>query len=340
MERSGGEADPTEDAEDRVTLVPADDVALGSRRRALEFVRRLYEKAGDDNIFFMAGAISFNVLVAIVPLFLFAVGVSGYVLTARFADPTSVLIDQLVQAMPAIGGDINLVTTVRESVGSVMENRGPLGIVGAVLLLWFSTRLVGTLRTVLREIFDVAQDRGIVGGKIFDAKVVVVGGLLFILNIGVSGVLTWAQRYPVEFLGLSGTTVSLLEQTIAYVVAFASIWLLFLGIYRFLPARGIPWRTALIAATVAAVLHELLKQGFGWYATSVADFRTTYGNLVTLAVLFLWIYYEALVFIIAGEAAQVWTMRRARRLQTRRALFGSESSSAGASAPSPQDTPA
>ena len=41
------------------------------------------------------------------------------------------------------------------------------------------------------------------------------------------------------------------------------------------------------------------------------------GNLVTLAVLFFWIYYEALGFILGGEVAQVWTMRRARRVQIR-----------------------
>ena len=101
-----------------------------------------------------------------------------------------------------------------------------------------------------------------------------------------------------------------------------SIWVLFLGVYRFLPARPIPWRTALIAASFASMSHELLKFGFGWYATELANYRTTYGNLITLAVLVFWIYYEAVVFILAGEVAQVWTMRRALRVKTRGALFG------------------
>ena len=72
-----------------------------------------------------------------------------------------------------------------------------------------------------------------------------------------------------------------------------------------------------MAATYTALLHELLKAGFGWYVTEVANYRTTYGNLITLAVLFFWIYYEAIGFILGGEVAQVWTMRRARRVQLR-----------------------
>jgi hypothetical protein len=40
-----------------------------------------------------------------------------------------------------------------------------------------------------------------------------------------------------------------------------------------------------------------------------------------LAVFYFWIYYEAQVFILGGEFAQVWTMRRALRVRTRGALF-------------------
>ena len=53
---------------------------------------------------------------------------------------------------------------------------------------------------------------------------------------------------------------------------------------------------------------------FSWYATEVANYGSTFGNLATVAVLFFWIYYESLVFILGGEVAQVYTMRRASRL--------------------------
>jgi membrane protein len=75
----------------------------------------------------------------------------------------------------------------------------------------------------------------------------------------------------------------------------------------------VPWRTAIIAATFTAVGHELLKMAFSWYATDVADYGTAFGNLATVAVLFFWIYYGALVFILGGEFAQVSTMRKASR---------------------------
>jgi uncharacterized BrkB/YihY/UPF0761 family membrane protein len=59
----------------------------------------------------------------------------------------------------------------------------------------------------------------------------------------------------------------------------------------------------------------VLKLGFSWYVTSVADYSTTYGNLATLAVLFFWVYYTSIAFILAGEIGQVSTMRRAWKVR-------------------------
>jgi uncharacterized BrkB/YihY/UPF0761 family membrane protein len=45
--------------------------------------------------------------------------------------------------------------------------------------------------------------------------------------------------------------------------------------------------------------------------TEIADYGSAFGNLATVAVLFFWIYYGAVVFILGGEVARVYTMRKA-----------------------------
>lgn len=295
-----------------------------AHQRALTFLKRVIKKAEEDGIFFMAGAISFNVLVAIVPLLVFAVGISGMVLSARFVDPAAVVVDLIQEALPAIRGDLDLSAQVRREVSKILGEGANFTLVGGVFLVWFSTRLVGTLRTALKEIFDISQTRGIVQGKIYDIQMVLVGGLLFLVNLWLTAGVQIARDYGVGLLGLEGYAVTAVRRGSATVLAFLSIWVLFLVIYRYLPARRIPWKAALIAATFTALLHELLKAGFGWYVSEVANYRSTYGNLLSVAVLFFWIYYEAIGFVLGGEVAQVWTMRRARRVQVRRVHGGGE----------------
>lgn len=298
----------------------ADPTRLVPRwRRGLDAARRVLSKAMEDNIFFMAGAIAFNFLVAVVPLVLLLVGIAGFVARARFVDPSGVVVPYLLEILPAIQGEVNLIENLRGVIDGVVEERAGYSVVGSVVLLWVATRLVETLRVALNEIFDITQRRSFVRGKLFDAVVVVVGGVLFLANIAATVVVEAVGRYGLDRLGLEGWGGVLSRELLAHVVAFATIWVLFVTVYRYLPARRIPWRTAIVAATFMAVLHEAMKAAFSWYAASVADFRSTFGNLTTAAVLFIWIYNGCLVFILGGEVAQIYSMNRVRRITIRQA---------------------
>lgn len=283
--------------------------------RAREFVRRLWVKVLEDDVFFMAGAVAFNLLVAVFPLILLAIGVTGYVLSAQVEDPVGATVALVESMMPQAGGGVDVGGIVNRVVTEVVAQRSGFTFFGALFFTWLATRLVGTLRVVLRETFDIGQDRGILKGKLFDVQVVVVGALLLTLNLGVTIVFGAAVTFGVEILGPGGPVMGFAERLAGQVLALASVWTLFLIVYRYLPARRIPWRTAVVAATFSAVLHEALKIGFSWYATDVADYSSTWGNLATVAVFFFWIYYEALVFILGGEVAQVYTMRKAGKVQ-------------------------
>ena len=296
-------------------LLPPDP---GRARRLRNFLFRVLSKAEEDNIFFMAGAITFNLLVALFPLILLFIGISGFILTSRFPDPASVLIPFLVGNLPTVGGDVDLVSRVQGIIDSLLADRASFSLVGFLVFVWISTRLVGTLRTALREVFDFSHGRGIIRGKLFDALMVVVGGLLFVVNVGITVALKTAEDVGISVTGLEGPGLTFLRQTSAQLLAFVSIWVLFLLIYRYFPPRKIPWRTALTAATFTGVLFEATKYFFSWYLTNAANYSTIYGGLTSAAILFFWIYYGAIVFILGGEVAQVYTMSRTRRLHASR----------------------
>jgi membrane protein len=148
-------------------------------------------------------------------------------------------------------------------------------------------------------VFDLPEERGIIEGKIFDAKMVVVAGTLFAANTAITIVLEAAQTYGFELLGLGeGETVAMLRALYAQVLAYAFIFVMFVLIYRYLPLRRISWRIA-----------------FAWYVANLANYTTTYGYLATAVILVFWIYYSAVVFILGGEVGQVYELHRIRRRQ-------------------------
>ena len=281
--------------------------------RVAEFLRRLWQKSVEDEVFFMAGAVAFNVLIALVPLLILGIGLTGFVLSARFGDPTDAILALVADNLPQAGEGVALVEAFRAPVSSHVERRTGFTVFGALFLVWISTRLVATLRIALREIFDLGRQRGVLMGKLFDIQAVLIGVSLLTLNLGVTVAFEATIDYGIGLIGVDGSAFSIIERLLGHGLALGSIWTLFLIAYRYLPARRIPWRTAWVAATFSALVHEALKWGFSWYVTEIADYGSAFGNLATVVVLFFWIYYGSIVFILGGEVAQVYTMRKASR---------------------------
>ena len=281
-----------------------------------EFLHALWMKVQDDDIFFMASAISFNLLVAVIPLVLLCVGLTAYVLSAQVADPAEAIVTLLMGNLPQASAGLDPSSAVRAVVEGILVRRSGFTFLGALLFVWLATRLVGTLRTALRRVFQIPQMRGIVRGKLFDAQVVILGVVLLTLNLGITLTTEAALVYGGQLLGAGAPVISTVDFFLGNLVAVASIWTLFLVVYRYLPARRTPWSVAFVAATFTALVHEMLKQGFSWYATEVADYTSTWDNLATVAILLFWIYYEAVVFILGGEIAQIYTTMRARPMRS------------------------
>ena len=274
----------------------------------------VWKKGEADNIFFLAGAIAFNVLVAFIPLLLAVIGIAGTVLRGQQAQNT--LVQYLRQTIP---GAVEL--PYEEILSKLAENSTGILSIGTLFFLWIATRLVGTLRTVLREIFDIAEGRTIIAGKIFDIKMVFMAGTLFALNVGLTIGLRVGAEVASRATGIQPEEIPFFSQASnlwPQMLAFATIWVMFLLVYRFLPPRRIRWSTAVIAATFTSLIGEAMKYGFTFYVENMADFNAFWGNVATFVVLVLWVYYTSVVFILGGEVGHVVTMNRIRKRQKER----------------------
>ncbi|MGD2152713.1 MAG: YihY/virulence factor BrkB family protein [Gemmatimonadales bacterium] len=296
--------------------------ALQSWATLKDYVVRVSEKADDDNVFVLASGLTFSVVAAAVPFLFILVSLISLTLEAAAeaagVEPIEQLRQYLDAIVPVLSGTIEMSAErnlPEEVIERVLNSRREIGLIGFVAFVWLSTRLFGSVRAILREIFDLRQSRGVIQGKIFDAQMVLVSSVLVILNIGITIVYNLVMARGFEFVGLSPEQVGFAERASAWFTALAFIFLLFLLLYKYVPARRVPWRMALTAAAFTAVCWEILKVGFTFYLTRVASYQSIYGGIATLVVVVLWFYYLSIVFVLGAEVAQVYEMRRVRREQ-------------------------
>ena len=280
-----------------------------------DYAKRVWDNAGEDNIFFLAGGIAFNILLAAIPFFLLLATGIAYLLN-RSTDASSAEISAIIdRLLPTAQGPNPVITRV---INDVIRSGNKVGWWSALGFVWFSTRLFGSLRTVLAEVFDIESERGIVAGKIFDIKITVVATVLVAAYTALSAYLAAATTRGIAVLseiGLRQDLMGRVEYSIGRGLAFAFIVLMFFSLYKYLPLRRVRWQTAFIAAMFTATCFELAKNLFTAYMTRFSPGSIYTGTLLAAVVLVTWVYYAATIFILGGEVAQVAELRRVRRHQ-------------------------
>jgi membrane protein len=289
------------------------------RQAALQdYVRRVWDNSAEDNIFFLASGVAFNIILATIPFFLLVVSGLGYVLnmspTTSLANVSS-LLDRL---MPPGQGASTARDLVHSLLLDLIRGRSRVGLYGAIGFIWFSTRLFGSLRSVLASVFDIDRDRGIIAGKWFDVRVTIIATVLVVGYTALSAYLAIATTRGAQLLselGVEARTMGSLQYNAGRALAVLMVGLIFLCLYKYLPSRHIRLKKAMVSAGVAVVLFQLAKAAFRIYLRHFNPGSVYTGALAAGVIVFLWVYYLALVFVIGGEVGQVYELRRVRRLQ-------------------------
>ncbi|HVA58138.1 MAG TPA: YihY/virulence factor BrkB family protein [Gemmatimonadaceae bacterium] len=281
-----------------------------------DYLVRMWDNSFEDNVLFLASGVSFDVLLASVPFVITLVSGLTFVLDLSPAMSNAEITDIVDRMLPPHGDAVG--TTVHRVINDTLQAHHSLGIWSALIFLFLSTRLFGSLRTVVAEVFDVDATRGIIAGKIFDVKMTLLATALFVANTVISAYLAIARSRGVEILmdlGLRKDVMGSLEYALGRGVAFLFLASMFFAIYRYLPARRVRWQTALVASLFTSVLFEAAKQLFSVFIHHVNTASVYSGALAAIVIVVVWVYYSAIVFILGGEVGQVYELRRMRRLQ-------------------------
>jgi membrane protein len=278
----------------------------GWHRSVTGVVRRTVQAAVEDNVPFLASALSFDLLLTIPPFAILLLGIVGHLVQARLASGDIGIHALLGQFVPSLGSFAGL----EGLLAGVVEHRGQLTLVGVPAFLWFSTRAFAGLRAALNEVFDTEDSRPWLLAKLLDAGLVGVTAALLLANAyisalgaareaALSGVAGWAWRFALQLAAVFFST------------------LLFFVVFKVAPDRRIGWRTALVASACCAVAFEAAKRLFALYVATFATFDRfiSDANVLGFFLSMLWVYFTCLLFLLGGEIAETYDLVRRRRAQ-------------------------
>jgi len=242
-----------------------------------------------------AGSMAYFGVLSMFQLLVLGIVVGSFILGE--GDAREFVIEQ-VQAGTPLDAD-----TIAGVIDAAIESRGTLTIVGFGFLLWSALGIFSALSNGISRVFENAPRRPFLQDKLVGLLLMALTGVLAVasLVIGVvTGLLQQAAESALADLPGGGVAVWLIGLIAPILLIFIAFWV----IYKVVPNRPVRWGEVLPGAVVAAILWTVLRFGFTWYATSVADYESAFGTLSTGITLLVFLYFASVVILLGAEFAR------------------------------------
>ncbi len=278
------------------------------RSPLLDHVIRTVEHYGSVKGSQQAGAVTYFGFLSFFPVMALAFFAIGYVARV-YPDAQDQLVTALDEVLPGlIGGGDNEI-----SLDQVQDSASAVGLIGLAGVLYAGLGWLSALRDALIVVFELPEQLqpNFVIGKIRDLTSLLVLGLVLVLSVAVSGVITRFSTDVLDLAGLGGELAPLLAG-LAVVLGVLAGSLLFFAMFRLLADPKTPRRSLWAGAVLGAVGFEVLKQlsGFLLGATKGQPAFQAFGIALILVV---WINYFSRVVLYAAAWAHTSPAARALR---------------------------
>lgn len=246
-----------------------------------------------DNGFFLAMGLAFNLLLYVVPLIWLMTSVLGY--TVLESERAMVEVQSVVrQFLP------HSEQAFADNLASIVSHRGLLGLVGFFFFLIFSSTLFGSVRHVLNTVFKVQRRRSFLRGIGHDFLMMLGTAVLLLLAIALTSLLALMRALGAEQLPLLTPVLEVFLSIVGKLFAWLFLFAILYVFYRFAPARMLARGALLTAAFSATILFELARWIFSWYVGFARDALAVYGALAGVMFLFFWLYYASMIFVLGA----------------------------------------
>jgi membrane protein len=280
-------------------------------RRVIAIFKQTFQLFSGNRGASRGAAIAFYGVTSIAPVLLIVIAVAGVVYGRQAA--SGALLAQFRGLVGAQGADF-----LQNSVASASGNSGNIAAaaISIVTLIATASGVFLELQDGINAMWQARQQGGfmeIAKSRITSLGLVIGLGVLLMVSLVVDAALRSLGAFINQFFPF-GNAILL---AVSFVILLALMTVLFAGIFRFVPARRLPWRDLFAGGLVTALLFEIGKFLIGIYIGS-STAKSSLGAAGALLAIFIWAYYSAQIFLLG--AAFTWA--RAEQKAVKRADAG------------------
>jgi membrane protein len=242
-----------------------------------------------------AGSMAYFSILSVFQLLVLGVVVFSYFVGE--GEARRFIIDQIRAGSPLDAG------TIASGIDAIIESRGGISLFGLIFLIWGALGVFSAVSKGISTAFVAATPRPFLQDKLIGLLLMTITGLLGVASVAigiVTGIVQSAAadvvaRVPGGYLALSA---------IGFVLPMILIFVAFLVLYRLVPNRPVTIREIWPGAVAATLLWTVLRIGFTYYATEVANYDTAFGPISAAISLLVFLYFASVIVLLGAEVAR------------------------------------
>ena len=249
----------------------------------------------DDNVSTTGAALAYFCAFSIAPLLVILLTIAGWILGAESA------FGQVGAQLSSLFGPATA-KILLDAVRSSQQTHGLIStITSAVSLAIGATTVLAALQTALDQIWNSGKlvPSGVWGwiqSRFLSFGFILALGFLLLVSLSISTGLSHVQQ---RIAGEHAALLSVVGIADA-LISLAVITSLFALIFRYMPARRLPWAVSAGGALLTAILFEAGRWAIGLYLAHSTQ-PSAFGAAASFAALLLWLYYTAQIFLFGAE---------------------------------------
>ncbi len=275
-----------------------------------DFWRLIVTLVKKKDVFFNASAITFNLFICAIPFILLMISIIGYILS--YEEAFNEILRYGRELFPSFtyesrSGDIfRGAVTLETLLNPLIGVRRIFGIVGTVVLVFFSQGFFHTLKHVVFDIFEIEDRRHPILEMVYNFFTFgLVGGVFLFFSLAISLVsLVSIDQFSLPYTDMV-VKLSWIYELFNLVIPILFTLFLFYIIFRYISEKRMSPKVAFLAALVYTILFEIAKLGVGYYLQyALSAYRYFYQGYTILVIIGVWAFYSAMLFVISTIVAR------------------------------------
>lgn len=276
-------------------------------------LKQTFKDWSEDNAMRLAAAMACYIMLALAPMIVVSLKLISVVpfLKAKTNEIVETQVTQLVGAQS--GAAIHEMVLKAQQPG-----QGTLATIFSLAIVIFSASGVFiSLQDALNTIWEVKPKPNAGWGHWLRKRFLSVGMVFGIGILLMSSMLVTSVLHLVidsVFGGDREGFVKVVAYIVDFVVTVGVAWVLFIGVFKFLPDAKVTWRDVWLGALVTAILFKLGQIGMAVYFAKGST-TSAYGAFGSIVAVLLWAYYSSAILFFGAEFTQVWAKAHGREIE-------------------------